>query len=62
MAPDNKCRVIVRTIPGRMTGGDDDIYVCADGSAWQRLSYDDSNSTTGAAGAFLHGNKVCDHK
>lgn len=58
----SKCRQIVRVIPGQTTGGDDDRYVCSDGSVWEKVY--DSGLTTTVAGqtAYLHNGSVCDHR
>lgn len=58
----NNCRRIVRTIPGQSTGGDDDRYVCADGTVWKRVPYSEVDSTTVGVRAYKHGGHLCNHK
>jgi hypothetical protein len=60
---EGKCRRIVRTIHGQMTGGDDNVFVCDDNSTWTRMPDFTSTPTTGSGPtAYLHNGSVCDHK
>lgn len=60
---DKGCRRIVRTIRGESTGNSDDRYVCEDGSVWKRRTGSFfMDGTADGPTAWLHGNRVCNHR
>lgn len=50
----DKPRRIVRTIPGRSTCGDDDVFVDDQGGQWVRAEPDDRTATVSGRRAALY--------
>lgn len=58
MVPANTSLKVVKTVLGKSTGGDDDILICEDGSAWKRLDNYESDATATSQRAILRNGMV----